>query len=138
MAILIVVGVLVVALVIAMIVAVARDSGPSPADVAIGYEHAWDRLDFEVVYKLSGDELHDGLNRGDYVAAKREAYHAQGQLGHLMAHAAVREETVVGDRARIYTRLTLRDGTTVENRVLLRRRHEDWVVVGYDLRSAAT
>jgi len=137
-AILIVVIALVVALVVAMIVAVARDPGPAPADVAVGYEHAWDRLDFDVVYRLSGEELHDGLARGDFVAAKRAAYDAQGQLGHLIAHAAVSEEAVAGDTARIDTRLTLRDGTTVENRVLLRRRHSDWVVVGYDLRSATT
>ena len=59
---------------IAVVVGVAKDPGPSPTDIALGYEHAWDELDFDVVYRLSGPELHDGLAKADWVAAKRAAY----------------------------------------------------------------
>ncbi len=34
--------------------AVAKNPGPSPAEIALGYEHAWDLGDFDVVYRLSG------------------------------------------------------------------------------------
>ena len=60
----IVVLVLVVALAIALVVAVAKDPGPPPIEIALAYEHAWDLLDFDVVYRLSGPELHDGLHEG--------------------------------------------------------------------------
>ncbi len=42
-----IVAVTVFALVIALIVLFARDRGPAPADIAVSYELAWDRLDFD-------------------------------------------------------------------------------------------
>ena len=48
---------------VALVVAVIRDPGPQPDDVAMAYELAWDHLDFESLWTLSGRELHDGLDR---------------------------------------------------------------------------
>src|SRR6476661_305363 len=49
-------------------------AGPGPSDVAIAYERAWNDLDFNLLYDLSGAELRDGLRRDQFVATKRAAY----------------------------------------------------------------
>ena len=54
---------LVVLLAIAVVVGVARDPGPDPADVAIGYARALGAGDFDAVYRLIDAELLDGRNR---------------------------------------------------------------------------
>jgi hypothetical protein len=122
----------------AMIVAVARDPGPSPADVALGYEHAWDQLDFDAVYRLSGPELRDGLSRAQFVEAKRTAHREGGSQGHLVAHAGVEETRIDGDVAVVVTRLELRDGSGLRNDVGLARRAREWQVVAYTLHPTAT
>jgi hypothetical protein len=132
----IVVVVLVIALAIALVIAVARDPGPSPAEVALAYEHAWDLLDFDVVYRLSGPELHDGQRKAEFVAAKRAAYENRRKLGHLVAEASAEAELRDGDAAAVVTRLKLRDGSTVHNEVRLLRRARAWEVVAYELRPA--
>jgi hypothetical protein len=122
------------ALAVAMIVAVARDPGPSPADVALGYEHAWDQLDFDAVYRLSGPELRDGLSRAEFVVAKTAAHRAGGSEGRLVRHAGVEETRIEGDVAVVVTRLDLADGAHVRNEVGLARRAREWQVVAYALR----
>jgi hypothetical protein len=128
--------VMVILLAVALVVAVARDPGPSPTEVALAFEHAWDRLDFDVVYRLSGPELHDGMRKADFVAAKKAAYAGTPRLGHLVEHAAAEAEVREGDAAAVVTQLTLRDGSAARNEVRLVRRSRAWVVVGYELRSA--
>ena len=68
------IAIAVIALVLALVVAVGLEPGPSPGDVAVSYELAWDRLDFDALWALSGDELRDGRSRGDFMNDKREAY----------------------------------------------------------------
>jgi len=132
----VVVLVLVVALAVALVVGVARDPGPSPTEIALGFEHAWDELDFDVVYRLSGPELHDGLAKPDWIAAKRAAYAKGPELGHLVVETVAEEATRRGDSATVMTRLTLRDGSVVHNEVRLLRRSRTWLVVAYELRPA--
>jgi hypothetical protein len=72
-----IVSVSVLVLIGAVVVAVAKDPGPGPEDVAIAYERAWDRLDFDTLYTLAGRELRDGLERSQYIAAKHAAYAQQ-------------------------------------------------------------
>ena len=127
---------LVIVLAILLVVAVARDPGPSPTEVALAFEHAWDLLDFDVVYRLSGPELHDGLRKADFVAAKKAAYANRRALGHLVVEAAAEAEVREGDAAAVVTRLTLRDGSVVHNEVRLLRRSRAWEVVAYELRPA--
>ena len=57
-----------------VIVAVAKAGAPSPADTAVAYEHAWDRLDFSTLWNLSGPNLRDGRTRDQYVRDKVAAY----------------------------------------------------------------
>lgn len=126
-----VIATLLFALIVALVVAVAKDPGPAPADVAVAYEGAWDRLDFDVLWTLSGAELRDGMDRRAYAAAKRAAYAARPELGGLAA--AVEVEAIGGTRdvAVVVTRLVLRSGEHTRNEVELARRSERWVVVGY-------
>ena len=61
-----VVAVLVIGLALAVVVAIARDKGPGPGDVAVSYELAWDRLDFESLFTLA-DTGHRGVEwRAEY------------------------------------------------------------------------
>jgi hypothetical protein len=127
-----VVLVLVVALVVAVIVGVAKDPGPSPVEIALGYEHAWKLLDFDVLYRMSGRELHDGLTKADWIAAKRVAYAHGTPAGHLVEDVAADEDLREGDAAVVTTRLTMRDGSVVHNEVRMLRRSRAWEVVAYE------
>ena len=113
--------------------ALAKESGPAPADVALAYETAWDRLDFDLLYDLSGDELRDGLRRDQFVAAKRAAY-AKHDPGYLGADVEVEGAVATGQTALVVTRVTT-GGGSVRNNVLLERRAPGWTVVKYSLRS---
>ena len=129
----VVVGVVILALALAVVVAIARDRGPGPGDVAVAYELAWDRLDFESLFTLSGAELRDGLDRRGFVAAKRSAYEQQASLGGLVERVGVEQVARVEDAGVVITRVELQDGTVVHNRVELARRTARWQVVAYRL-----
>jgi hypothetical protein len=124
---------LIVLLCIALVIAIAHDRGPGPADTAVSYELAWDRLDFEAIWNMSGIELRDGLGRKEYVAAKRIAYATQGALGGLAADVVVDDVAATEDTAVVVTRIELHDGSTVGNQLQLARRHGRWFVVAYQV-----
>jgi len=105
-----VVGVVILALAFSVVVAIARDRGPSADDVAVAYELAWDRLDFESVFTLSGGELRDGLDRRGFVAAKRAAYEQRASLGGLVERVGVDQVATVEDAAIVITRVELAGG----------------------------
>jgi hypothetical protein len=130
-----IVGGLILALCVALVVAVARDKGPGPADTAVSYELAWDRLDFDTIWTLSGRELRDGLDRHQFGAAKRAAYEQQHALRGLADHVAVDDiaTTPSGEAAVVTTRVELRDGNVVHDVVQLVRRNARWEVVAYHL-----
>ena len=128
-----IVVVLVIALAIAVIVGVARNPGPSAADVAIGFELAWDRLDFAAVYQLMGDELRDNLSRQEFVAVKRAARGDGAHLGHVVEHVSVELLDEGKDAAVVVTKLMLRDGREIQNEVGLAY-FDSWLVVSYALR----
>jgi hypothetical protein len=127
------IAVIVVALVLALVVVIALDPGPSPGDVAIAYEQAWDRLDFESLWILSGTELRDSRSRRDFVAAKEQAYAGQRSLMSLVREVHVDEELVAFELAEVRTLVQLRDGGTVRNQVRLALRDGAWKVIGYHL-----
>ena len=124
---------LVLALCVTLVVVVAKDPGPAPEEVAVSYELAWDRFDFDVLWTLSGKELHDGLDRKQFLAAKRAAYATQQALVGLVEDVTVDDAAQRGESAVVTTHVTLRDGSTVRNRLRLTRRGRRWVVVSYDL-----
>lgn len=123
----------VLGLALAVVMAVVRDPGATPTDVAMAYELAWDRLDFDALWTLAGGELRDGLDRKSFVAAKRAAYAGRSELANLAADVAVDETTATASHAFVRTRITLRDHTEVCNVVHLARRSGSWYVVEYQL-----
>lgn len=131
-----IIAVIVLALIISLIIAVARDPGPPPEDVAVAYEDAWDRLDFDALWTLSGDELHDGLRKKEFVAAKRRAYEAQTGLGGLAEAVQVEHVETGRQVALVKTRVALHDGGTARNEIELQSRGGRWVVVAYNLSSS--
>jgi hypothetical protein len=128
-----VVGIIVLGLALAVVVAIARDKGPGPDDVAVSYELAWDRFDFESLFTLSAAELRDGLDRRAFVAAKKTAYEQQHGLGGLVARVGIDELASTREAAVVITRVELSDHTVVHNRVELARRNARWQVVSYRL-----
>jgi hypothetical protein len=132
-----VVGIAILFLVIALVVAFVRDPGPAPADVALAYEGAWDRLDFDALWDLSGDELRDGLARRDFVTAKKAAYAQQSELGGLARDVVIESAQERRSVAAVCTRVELRDGGAARNEIDLAKRVGRWVVVGYELRTDA-
>jgi hypothetical protein len=126
-----IVGAVLLALCLAVVVAVAKDNGPEPYDVAVSYEHAWDRLDFDALWTLSAAELRDGLDRKHFVSAKRAAYAERQELRGLAAAVTVADSVVRRDNAIVTTRVELRDGSVVHNAVQLVRRSSRWQVAAY-------
>jgi hypothetical protein len=128
------VAVLVVGLCFALVVALARDPGPPPGDVAVAYELAWDRLDFDALWALSGPELRDGRSRADFVAAKRAAYERRPELGGLSRRVDVDAVTSGDEIAVVSTRVELREGGVARNELHLARHDGRWRVTAYELR----
>ncbi|MFM7618141.1 MAG: hypothetical protein ACKO72_11880 [Actinomycetes bacterium] len=122
-------------LIAAVILIAALEPGPSTSDLALAYEHAWDRLDFGTVWALSAQELRDGLDRRAYVRAKRAAYESADQPADLVATVAVADLAEAGDVAAAITSLVLHDGSIVHHEVRMGRRMGRWEVTGYTLRA---
>jgi hypothetical protein len=128
-----IIGVTILMLVISLVVVVAKDPGPSPDDVAVGYERAWDGLDFDALWALSGDELRDGMARKPFIAAKQAAYAGQQELRGLVEATTV-ERVEAGDQvAVVFTKVDLRNGGAAHNELQLEERAGKWVVVAYRL-----
>jgi hypothetical protein len=132
-----VVGIVVLALMITVIVVIAKDRGPGPGEVAVAYELAWDRLDFESLYTLSGLELRDGLDRRGFISAKRTAYEEQHELGGLVERVGLDQVANSRDAAVAITAVELHDQAVVHNRVEMARRNGRWQVVAYRLEPSA-
>jgi hypothetical protein len=124
------------ALLVFMWVSIGREPGPGPADVAIAYEHAWDHLDFDLLFDLSGDELRDGMRRDRFVAAKRNAYEKANTRARLGADVRV-ETSIAGNQTALVVTEVAAQGSSVRNNVMLEKRANGWVVVGYSLRPDA-
>jgi hypothetical protein len=132
-----IVALVVVALVLALVVVVGLEPGPDPGEVAVSYELAWDRLDFDTLWSLSGTELRDGRSRHEFMADKREAYAGQRELAGLAREVTLDEVLRGSELAAVRTRVVLRDGTDVRNQVQLALREGAWKVIGYHLHPEA-
>lgn len=128
-----VVAFVVIALVLALVVVVGLEPGPSPGEVAISYELAWDRLDFDALWSLSGTELRDGRSRREFMEDKREAYAGRRELAGLARDVKLDEVLVGHELAAVRTRVVLEDGTAVRNQVQLALREGTWNVIAYHL-----
>jgi hypothetical protein len=115
------------------VVLVAVDHGPPPADVALAYEQAWDHLDFESLWVLSGAELRDGLDEDAFVTAKQAAYQRQEGLRGLARTVTVDAVSESRNFAVVRTVVELRDGGQASDALQLARRAGRWLVVAYEL-----
>jgi hypothetical protein len=122
----------IVALIGFLFYAVAHEPGPRAPDVAIGYEHAWDELNFGLLWDLSGPELRDGMRRDQFIAAKRVAY--AGEPRGRVAERIEVDTFVEGAQSALVVTCVTAEGSSVRNDVLLERRANGWTVVGYSLR----
>ena len=129
-----VIAVGVVAVSVGLLVVVGRADGPGPADTAVAYERAWDRLDFATLWNLSSPSLRDGRSRAQFVRDKESAYRSE-EVGLARLVRSVRPERVErkGSLARVFTRLELRDGQSVVDEMLLERNGASWQVTAYHL-----
>jgi len=117
-----------------LMVAVAKSGGPKPADTAVAYEHAWDRLDFATLWNLSGPNLRDGRTRDQFVRDKQAAYEGEGSgLSGLVRSVEPEQVDVNGPVARVLARLHLHSGETVVDEMLLERIGPAWHVTAYHL-----
>ena len=117
-----------------LIVAVAKAGAPSPADTAVAYEHAWDRLDFATLWNLSGPNLRDGRTRDQFVRDKVAAYRHEGPgLAGLVRSVQPEKIDVNGPVARVLTRLELHSGESVVDEMLLERIGPTWHVTAYHI-----
>ena len=66
---------LILAIGAALIVAVARDEGPTATDVAIGYARAVAAADFDAVYTMTDPDQLGGRNRAAWVEGERARPH---------------------------------------------------------------
>ena len=117
-----------------LFVAVAKSGGPSPADTAIAYEHAWDRLDFATLWNLSGPNLRDGRTRDQFVRDKLAAYeHEAHGLAGLVQSVHPEKVDINGPVARVLARLKLHSGESVVDEMLLERIGPAWHVTAYHI-----
>ncbi len=121
---------LVVLLAIAVVVGVARDPGPDPVDVAIGYARALGSGDFDAVYRLIDPDLLQGRNRPQWV----EEQAARPHLAFAPDGVVARDRVLHDDTATA----TLAIGTERVVPVELVRRHGMWGVVSFDGVAAAS
>ena len=123
----------IVALIGFLLYAIAHEPGPGAPDVAIGYEHAWDELNFGLLWDLSGVELREGFRRDDFIATKRAAYANAVPRGRVAERIEV-DTFVEGNQSALVVTKVFAEGSSVRNDVLLERRANGWTVVGYTLR----
>ena len=85
------------------------------------------------LWTLSGAVLHDGLDHVAFVAAKEKAYASRPELQRLARDITVADVATATDHAQARTRIVLRDGEVVHNRIDLSKQSGRWVVVGYQI-----
>src|SRR5947208_3136171 len=119
-----------------LVVAVTRGASQGPADTAVAYEHAWDRLDFSTLWSLSGPNLRDGRTRDQFVRDKRAAYQGEGHgLDGLVRSVRPERVDINGPVARVLARLDLVSGESVVDEMLLERIGPAWHVTAYHISS---
>lgn len=117
-----------------LVVAVAKAGAPGPADTAVAYEYAWDRLDFATLWNLSGPGLRDGRTRDQFVRDKAAHYQEEGPgLAGLVRSVEPEKVDVNGPVARVLARLELHTGESVVDEMLLERIGPAWHVTAYHI-----
>ena len=119
-----------------LVVAVTKGMRPGPADTAVAYEHAWDRLDFATLWSLSGPSLRDGRTKDQFVRDKLAAYRGESRgLAGLVRSVKPERVDVNGPVARVLARLDLLSGESLVDEMLLERVGPVWQVTAYHISS---
>lgn len=127
---LIVALVLIGGLAVTMLVLAYVQRVPSPEDVAVSYETAWDRFDVNGLWILSGRELRAGMDRKTFRIEKRADPDERDRRAGVTR--IVVEDSVANERdAIVRTRVEYREGEPVRNEIRLRYRSQRWEVVHY-------
>ena len=84
-------------LALCVVIAVARDPGPTPTDAAIGYAAARAAGDFDAMYRLTSDVVLHGQNRDAWIAERR----ARPREVQDPAAISARSTVVTGERAHV-------------------------------------
>jgi hypothetical protein len=117
-----------------VVVAVGKAGAPGPADTAVAYEYAWDRLDFATLWNLSGPNLRDGRTRDQFVRDKQAAYQGEDQgLAGLVRSVHPEKVDANGPVARVLARLDLHTGESLIDEMLLERIGPAWHVTAYHI-----
>lgn len=115
---------LVVLLAGALVIGVARDGGPTPTDVAIGYGYALAHGDFDAVYRMTDPDVLHGRNRLQWIAE----HEGRPRLIIEAPAVAARSTVVTAETARVVLSTDEAGGTaTVE----LACRARIWVVTAF-------
>ena len=130
-----IVGAIILLLCLAVVIAVAKDNGPGPDDVAVSYELRVGPARLRSALDPLGQRSCATASTGkQFVAAKRAAYAERAELRGLAAHVDRRRPGRAAATTRSSaTRVELRDGAVVHNRIELVRRSFRWQVVAYAL-----
>ncbi len=122
-----------------LVVAVGMAGGPGPADTAVAYEYAWDRLDFATLWNLSGPNLRDGRTRDQFIRDKAAAYEQEAHgLAGLVQSVHPEKVDINGPVARVLARLELHSGESVVDEMLLERIGPAWHVTAYHISTPRT
>ena len=119
---------LVVLLGLSVVVAVARDRGATPTDVAIGYGRALASRDFDALYRMTDGEVLRGRNRPEWIAERA----AQPSAAMLPSAIAAQSTVETGEHARVVLAVGAAGATAVVDLVL---RERIWVVAAFTLSS---
>ena len=115
---------LVVFLAGAVVIAVARDAGPTPTDVAIGYGSALAHGDFDAVYRMTDPDVLHGRNRLQWIAEQEGGARPRIEAPNVAARSTV----VTADAARVVLTTDGNGGTATVELVC---RARIWVVTAF-------
>ena len=115
---------LVVLLAGGLVIAVARDAGPTPTDVAIGYGSALAHGDFDAVYRMTDPDVLHGRNRLQWIAEQEGVARPRIEALTLAARSTV----VTGETARVVLTTDENGGTATVELVCCAR---IWVVTAF-------
>ena len=111
-------------------------TGPSAPDVAIGYERAWDELNFGLLWDLSRPGAPRRPAARSVHRGEAPAYAQRGSTAGSPSASRSTRSSRGHQTALVVTRVTRRGRERPQRRIARATRANGWTVVGYSLRPA--
>ncbi len=111
-------------IIVAFIVALSIETGPTPADVAQSYEYALAHLDFDALWYLSSTELRGGLTFNDFVQGRSAELHAKPLSSVEIIRQVLERESGI-----ITTKVNYHQAPTISHQITLAKRNARWQIV---------